>query len=210
MKARCFLSIAFAVSVLAATSCSTSKKTAADVKQGVSTERNLEGEKVQVETLKMSGIEMTQTLNEDGTGMVEIPYKWYAGIGKADNKQVAIELAQREAYATISRMLSNAVLDKANRGNVVPNGKVQQALNTYWEQVSTSLQKGCEPFGNVTVEYSKATGMYNVTAKVGIRGDRFNEMINSAGNYKPDNLAGEDLEQFIEINKSIMEAAKGN
>lgn len=52
--------------------------------------------------------------------------------------------------------------------------------------------------------------MYNVTAKVGIRGDRFNEMINSAGNYKPDNLAGEDLEQFIEINKSIMEAAKGN
>lgn len=89
----------------------------------------------------MSGIEMTQTLNEDGTGMVEIPYKWYAGIGKADNKQVAIELAQREAYATISRMLSNAVLDKANRGNVVPNGKVQQALNTYWEQVSTSLQK---------------------------------------------------------------------
>ena len=116
MKARCFLSIAFTVSVLAATSCSTSKKTASDVKQGVSTERNLEGEKVQVETLKMSGIEMTQTLNEDGTGMVEIPYKWYAGIGKADNKQVAIELAQREAYATISRMLSNAVLDKANRG----------------------------------------------------------------------------------------------
>ena len=52
--------------------------------------------------------------------------------------------------------------------------------------------------------------MYNVTAMVGISGYWFNEMITSAVNYKPDNLAGEDMEQFIEINKSIMEAAKGN
>lgn len=192
------------------TSCSTSKKTTSEVNQGVTTTKNLEGEKVQVETLKMQGIEMAQSLNEDGTGMIEIPYKWYAGMGKADNKQVAIELAQREAYATISRILKNAVMDKSERGNVVVNGKVQQALLTYWEQVSTSLQQGCEPFGNVIVEYSKTTGMYNVVAKVGIRGDRFNDMINSAGSYTPKDLKGEDLEQFIEVNKSIMDAAKGN
>ena len=192
------------------TSCSTSKKTTSEVNQGVTTTKNLEGEKVQVETLKMQGIEMAQSLNEDGTGMIEIPYKWYAGMGKADNKQVAIELAQREAYATISRILKNAVMDKSERGNVVVNGKVQQALLTYWEQVSTSLQQGCEPFGNVIVEYSKTTGMYNVVAKVGIRGDRFNDMINSAGSYTPKDLKGVDLEQFIEVNKSIMDAAKGN
>lgn len=198
-------------SLFLATSCSSSKKAASEeVNQGATTTKSLEGEKVQVETLKMQGIEMAQTLNDDGTGMVEIPYKWYAGIGKADNKQVAIELAQREAYATISRLLKNAVMDKAERGNVVTNGKVQQALLMYWEQVSTSLQQGCEPFGNVTVEYSKTTGMYNVVAKVGIRGDRFNEMINNAGNYSPKDLEGDDLREFIEINKSIMEAAKGN
>lgn len=195
---------------LLVTSCSTSKKTTSEVNQGVTTAKSLEGEKVQVETLKMQGIEMAQSLNEDGTGMIEIPYKWYAGIGKANNKQVAIELAQREAYATISRIIRNAVMDKSERGNVTVNGNVQQALLAYWEQISTSLQQGCEPFGNVTVEYSKTTGMYNVVAKVGIRGDRFNEMINSAGSYTPKDLKGEELEQFIEVNKTIMDAAKGN
>lgn len=87
---------------------------------------------------------------------------------------------------------------------------MQQALTSHWKQVSTSLQQGCEPFGNVTVEYSPTTHMYNVTAKVAIRGDRFNKMLNTAGNYKPEDLSGSELEQFIEVNKSIMEAAKGN
>lgn len=52
--------------------------------------------------------------------------------------------------------------------------------------------------------------MYNVTAKVSIRGDRFNKMLNTASTYKPEDLSGSELEQFIEVNKSIMEAAKGN
>lgn len=171
---------------------------------------SLEGEKVNVESIKMQGIEMSESLNDDGTAMISRPFKWYAGIGKADNKQMAIELAQREAYATISRVLNNAVLDQSERGNVANNGRVQQALTSHWKQVSTSLQQGCEPFGNVTVEYSPTTHMYNVTAKVAIRGDRFNKMLNTAGNYKPEDLSGSELEQFIEVNKSIMEAAKGN
>ena len=158
----------------------------------------------------MQGIEMSESLNDEGTEMINRPFKWYAGIGKADNKQMAIELAQREAYATISRVLNNAVLDQSERGNVANNGRVQQALTSHWKQVSTSLQKGCEPFGNVTVEYSQTTHMYNVTAKVAIRGDRFNKLLNTAGSYKPEDLSGSELEQFIEINKSIMEAAKGN
>lgn len=171
---------------------------------------SLEGEKIKVETIKMQGIEMSESLNDDGSAIISQPFKWYAGIGKADNKQMAIELAQREAYATISRVLNNAVRDQSERGNVANNGRVQQALTSHWEQVSTSLQQGCEPFGNVSVEYSPTTRMYSVTAKIAIRGDRFNKMLNTAGSYRPDNLSGSELEQFIEINRSIMEAAKGN
>ncbi len=191
------------------TSCASTKPVAtAEVTRKTTT--SLEGEKVNVENVKMQGIEMSESLNDEGTEMINRPFKWYAGIGKADNKQMAIELAQREAYATISRVLNNAVLDQSERGNVANNGRVQQALTSHWKQVSTSLQKGCEPFGNVTVEYSQTTHMYNVTAKVAIRGDRFNKLLNTAGSYKPEDLSGSELEQFIEINKSIMEAAKGN
>ena len=52
--------------------------------------------------------------------------------------------------------------------------------------------------------------MYNVTAKVAIRGDRFNDLLNTAGNFRPSDLSGAELDEFIETNKSIMNAAKGN
>ena len=197
------------LSTMVMASCSSTKPVAApEVSRKPAT--SLEGEKVNVETIKMQGIEMSESLNDEGTELISRPFKWYAGIGKADNKQMAIELAQREAYATISRVLNNAVLDQSERGNVANNGRVQQALTSHWKQVSTSLQKGCEPFGNVTIEYSQTTHMYNATAKVAIRGDRFNKLLNTAGSYKPEDLNGPELEQFIEVNKSIMEAAKGN
>ena len=190
-------------------SCASSKRAVvSEVSRSATT--SLEGEKVNVETMKVQGIEMSESLSDDGTEMISRPYKWYAGIGQADNKQMAIELAQREAYATISRVLNNAVYDESERGNVANNGRVQQALTSHWQQVSTSLQKGCEPFGDVRIEYNPTTRMYNATAKVAIRGDRFNKLLNTAGSFKPDNLSGDELEQFIEVNKSIMEAAKGN
>ncbi|MCQ2051324.1 MAG: hypothetical protein MJY74_03880 [Bacteroidaceae bacterium] len=180
------------------------------VESTIATGTSLEGTQTRVETVKLQGIEMSEALSEDGTQMIMRPFKWYAGIGKADNKQMAIELAQREAYATISRIFTNAVKDEAERGNVANNGAVQQALTSHWEQFSASLQKGCEPFGNTSIEYDQATRMYTATSKVGIRGDRFNQLLNTAGNFKPSNLSGAELEQFIEVNKSIMEAAKGN
>ena len=192
-------------------SCGTSKKAVAPaVESSKTVTKNLEGEKVNVETVKLTGIEMAESLNEDGTDLIKRPYKWFAGIATADNKQMAIELAQREAYATISRVLSNAVEDKAEKGAVVLNGKVQQSVTSHWEQFSISLQKACEPFGNTTIEYNPQTKMYTATAKVGIRGDRFNQLLNSAGDFKPSDLTGEDLEEFIKINKEIMEAARGN
>ncbi len=185
-------------------SCSTAQKAT------VEEITNIEGEKVVSQTITLQGITMAETLNEEGTAITKLPFKWYAGIGRADNKQVAVELAQREAYATISRVLTNAVHDTAQRGNLANNGRVQQALTSHWEQVSLSLQKGCEPLGDVTIEYSPQTRMYQVVAKVAIRGDRFNQLLNTAGSFKPNNLTGEELDKFVQINKTIMEAAKGN
>lgn len=211
MRKNFFLGASIAIAMIAFVSCGSSKNTLKPtVESSISKQTTLEGTKVNVETVKLQGIEMSEALSEDGASIVKVAYKWYAGTGKADNKQVAIELAQREAYATISRLFSNLVKDEAERGNVANNGRVQQALTSHWEQFSTSLQKGCEPFGNTTVEYDQATRMYNVTAKVAIRGDRFNELLNTAGNFRPSDLSGAELDEFIETNKSIMNAAKGN
>ena len=171
--------------------------------------RSLEGDRVTVETVALQGIEMSESLSEDGTEIIRRPFKWYAGHGMADNRQMAIELAQREAYATISRVLNNIVQDQAQRGNLANNGKVQQALSSYWEQISVSVQNACEPFGETVVEYNPSTGMYNVTAKVGIRGDRFNDLLDTAGKIPENELDKDELDEFIDINKSIMEAAKG-
>lgn len=196
---------------IVATSCGTFKKVIAPSEESYrNTVVNLEGNKVVSETIKLTGIEMADALNDDGTDMIKRPYKWFAGIGTADNKQVAIELAQREAYATISRVLNNAILDQSERGNIANNGRVQQAITSHWKQVSTSIEKACEPFGNTIVEYNPSTRMYEATSKVGIRGDRFNQLLNTAGNFKPSDLTGTELEQFIMTNKSIMEAARGN
>lgn len=181
-----------------------------DVVLGREKSKSLEGERVMVEHYRQTGYTNYEGLNEEGTKIVKTPYKWFAGIGKADDKQVAIEMANREAYATIAMVLNNAVQSAAERGNVANNGHVEKALTTYWKQVSISLTKACEPFGEATIAYSPATRMYEVTAKVGIRGDRFQDLLNSAGAFRPSDLSGEELEQFIEVNKAIMEAARGN
>lgn len=189
-------------------SCGSSKNMAVETRTEKST--SLEGEKIVVETAKLQGIDMVDDLSEDGTKMVKVAYKWYAGIGKANDKQTAIEMAELEARATISRVIENAVLAQSERGSVVNNGDVQKALKSHWQQVSMSIQNACEPFGETKIEYSPSTKMYTVTQKVGVRGDKFQKMLNNAGNYKPSTLQGDELQQFIEVNKSIMEAAKGN
>ncbi len=208
MKKSVLLSgLAFAAIIMLA-SCGSQKSTV--VESRIDKERSLEGEKVVVETTKLYGTETVEALNEDGTKMVKVPYKWYAGIGKANDKQTAIEMAELEARATISRIIENAVLAESERGTVANNGDVQKALTSHWKQVSATIQNACEPIGDTKIEYSPSTKMYTVTAKVGIKGERFQQLLNSAGNFKPSNLSGDDLEKFIETNKSIMNAAKGN
>lgn len=193
---------------LALVSCGSEKNMA--VQSNIEKQKSLEGESVMVETTKLTGIEMVDDLSEDGSKMIKIPYKWFAGIGKANDKQTAVEMAELEARATISRVIDNAVLAEAERGTLGNNGEVQKAITSHWKQVSTSLQKACEPFGDTKIEYSPSTKMYTVTQKVGIRGDKFQQMLNNAGSFKPNSLSGKDLDNFIEVNKSIMNAAKGN
>lgn len=200
-----FAAVALAAMVMV--SCGSSKKAAESrIDKGTS----LEGEKVVVETARLQGIDMVEGLSEDGTKIVKVAYKWYAGIGKANDKQTAIEMAELEARATISRIVENAVVANSERGSLVDNGEVQKALTSHWQQVSRSIQNACEPFGDTKIEYSSSTRMYTVTAKVGIRGDKFQQMLNNAGNFKPSTLSGKDLDDFIKANQEIMNAAKGN
>ena len=189
-------------------SCGSSKNMA--VQSNIEKQTSLEGEKVVVETTKLSGIEMVDALSEDGTKMVKVPYKWYAGIGKANDKQTAIEMAEMEARATISRIIENAVDAKIEESKLAVDGEVHKAIAANWTQVSKSIQNGCEPFGDTKVEYSPSTKMYTATAKVGIRGDKYQQLLNNAGNYKPAQLSQSQMDEFIQLNQSIMNAAKGN
>lgn len=196
-----------ALAAMVMVGCGSSKNvTESRIDKGTS----LEGEKVVVETAKLQGIDMADELSEDGTKIVKVAYKWYAGIGKANDKQTAIEMAELEARATISRIVENAVMTTAERGTLANNGEVQKALTSHWQQVSRSIQNACEPFGDTKIEFSPSSKMYTVTAKVGMRGDKFQQMLNNAGNFKPSTLSGKDLDDFIKVNKEIMNAAKGN
>lgn len=160
--------------------------------------------------LKLQGVEMVETISDDGMSMIKRPYRWYAGMAEADVQSVAVEMAQMEAYATVSRVIENMVMAKAERGTVGVNGKVQKAIKSHWEQVSMSIQKACEPFGDTEVSYNSETGLYEVVAKVGIRGDRYVKMLDGAKEDKPDGLNAEEAKEFVVINETIIDAAKGN
>lgn len=208
MKKVVFFS-AIAIAMLSIFSCGTAKQTTTKPESARNNVTGLEGNTVVEATIKTSGFENADALSDDGTEIIKRPYKWYLGIGEADDQQMAIEIAQREAYATISRIMNNAVQDEAERGKINTNKQVQQALTSHWNQFSQSLLKACEPFGDATVQYNPSTRLYKAYAKVAVRGDYFNQMLKTAAEFKPANLKGEELEQFIETNKAIMEAARG-
>lgn len=192
-----------AMAALMLSACGSSKKV-----EKVETGKSLEGERVRVENTQVRGFEMADALSEDGTQIIKVPYVWFAGTAKADRKQVAIEMAQGEAYAAVSREILNAVLSEAERANLANNGVVQQALTQHWKQISSTVLNGCGPFGEAEVQYSEQTRMYTVRAKVAMRGDQYNKLIRDAGSYKPNNLKGQELEDFIDANHKIMDAVK--
>lgn len=200
-----FSGIAFAA-ILMMASCGSKKNTVVQTSDQV---RNIKGDVVNVEWVETSGFEEFQTLSDDGTKMVYVLYKWYSGTGTADDRQAAIEMAELEARATVSRVIENAVLAESKRGTLVNNGNVQKALQSHWSQVSGSIQNACGPVGDTKLEFDPATKMYTATVKVGVRGDRFQQMLNNAGDFKPANLSGDDLQQFIDANNSIISASRG-
>lgn len=153
---------------------------------------------------------MVETINDDGTDVIKRPYRWFAGMAEADVESIAVEMAQLEAYAAVSRVIENAVSTKAERSSLAVDGKVSKALKSYWEQMSFSIQKACEPFGDTEVTYNTQTGLYEVTAKVGIRGDRYVKLLDGAKNAKPEGLDKEELQEFLEVNDAIIDAAKDN
>lgn len=153
---------------------------------------------------KLQGIEMVETLSDDGLRIIKMPFKWFAGFGEADDKQLAIEIAQREAQATVSRLIRNEILDQAAKVSVDVNGRVCQALITSWEQYSHNILIGCEPFGDTEIKYNSCTGMYAVKAKIGIQGDRFKKMMNEYKERIPEELTPVEVQQFIQINQTVV------
>lgn len=161
-------------------------------------------------TLQLQGVTMIETINDDGTDMIKRPYRWFAGMAEADVESVAVEMAQLEAYAAVSRVIENAVTTKAERSSLTVDGKVAKALKSHWEQMSFSIQKACEPFGDTEITFNDKTGMFEVIAKVGIRGDRYVKILDGAKKAKPEGLSNDELQSFIEVNDAIIDAAKSN
>lgn len=156
------------------------------------------------ENVQLHGLEMVETLSDDGLEIVKRPFKWYAGFGEADDKQIAIEIAQREAQAAVSRIIQNEIIDQATKIGVDVNGRVCQALVTGWAQYSHSILVGCEPFGNAEVKYNPQTGLYRAKAKIGIQGDRFKKMMNEYKEKAPENLSEAEFLQYVQINQTIV------
>lgn len=191
-------------------SCGSTKKTTVSpaVNSTITTVTSLEGQTVNQQDMEMSGIDYGKSLSEDGTQIIQVPYKWFAGIGSSSDKQIAIELAQREAYANITRVINNAVRDEAQKGALANNDQVQRALTSHWTQFSQAVLTACEPFGSVTVEYDPSKRVYKAIAKIGVAGTHYNKLLETAGNFTPADLDETQMKKFIDINRSIIEASK--
>ena len=132
--------------------------------------------------------------------------KLYQLIAVEPMMTLSMEESSRLSAAYQSRLFM--VMATVEKGALVDNSVVQEALKSHWKQISGNILTGCEPIGAAKVEYNKKTQMYTATAKVGIRGDIYQQMLQKAASFKPNNLSGKDLDQFIETNQTIIDAAK--
>lgn len=151
------------------------------------------------------GVEKADALSKDGTAMVTRSYVFWEGTGVADDKQLAIEEAQREAYAAISRTVTGAVqYAVGSDGNLRDN--VQQKLTQHWTQFANVVLRGCSPFGKASVTYDNSSKMYSAKAKVAMEEDKYKELLGAAANQKDKSLNKSDLENFNAINQKVMGA----
>lgn len=156
----------------------------------------------------MSGVEMVQDLSADGTRIEQVAYRWWLGIGEANVEKVAIRNAESDARRRVAETINSLVTEETKGGEIQVNGNVEEAIKTYWEQKSAALTRGCAPFGEYESEFDEKTGKYKVRAKVGIRGDKYVSILDGTNDAKPEGLTKEEYQQFIDINQSIIDAAK--
>ena len=171
-------------------------------------QRNLEGDCVRVQDEATSGYAMSETLSDDGTRIEQIAYKWFSGYAESDNKQMAIEMAQREAFNTVSRTFQNAVLTAAVGVSNDVNGRAVEAVTSCWAQVSNQVVRGCEPFGENRIEYNGNTGRYKVTAKIAMRGDLYKKIIDNIKNNIPQNLSENEVDIFLSVHTRVVEIVR--
>lgn len=189
-------------------SCGTTKKavsTSVPTSQ-IKTVTSLENTEVREVERVLSDIEIVKVLSEDGTKMVDMPMKWFAGTYKSNNQRVAIEAAQRDAYNTIAREVQNEVMTKGQVNAMDNNSEAREAFRAFSNQVAQATIRGCGPFGKTEIQYDPATGMYTVWAKVALQGDQYRQLIKTAGEAHKEGLSGESLDSYLEAFNKVMEA----
>lgn len=167
-----------------------------------------EGTPVKVEAMK---VEKITELTPDGLDTREVAYKYYTGFGQADKKAAAIDYAQRDAINKISNVISVAVKNAAAGKQLSVDGKVLDAIARSWSQVSETLIQGMEPVGEIEYVFNSQTGMYDVTAKMGMRGDRFLQQLGELKKQVleaplPAGLNADERRNLIEANQEISDA----
>ena len=157
---------------------------------------------------EMSGVEVVQDISADGTKLEQVPYRWWLGMGEATVEKVAIRNAEDDARRRVASTINSFVTEETKGGEIQVNGNVEEAIKTYWEAKAAALTKGCVPYGEYESQYDEKTGKYKVKAKVGIRGDRYAKILDGSNDTKPEGLTQEEYQQFIDINQSIIDAAR--
>ena len=163
---------------------------------------------------QVAGIEMSNALSEDGTEMIQRPYKWWAGFAEVDKYSTAVSQATSDAYVTVAREFNNMVNMVVERGEITTNGKVVDAVKSYWKQVADKLVKQCEVFGDAeTLRYpSEENGnKYLIRAKVALRGDYYIALIDNAAKEAPKKVKGltpAETKEVLDLNNAILEQAK--
>lgn len=158
----------------------------------------------------LSGIEMYESISDDGAKLVKKTFKWYAGFGESNVEAVAIEMAVKDAYARHSRALIEAAIEAETGTNAEPTGygNVEKLLESYWKQVYDSVSQVCETMYTPQSAYNEELGKYKVMVKVGIRGDRLLVFKDWVAKIKPEGITSNDLQTFIDVNNIIMEIPK--
>lgn len=165
---------------------------------------------------QIAGIEMSNALSEDGTSIIQRPYRWWAGFAIVNDYSAAVRQATEDAYTTVAREFNNMVNSVVERGEITTNGRVVSAVKSYWSQVSEKLVKQCGTFGEAEIieqPCEENNKMYTVKAKVAIRGDYYITLIENAVKGSPkmiqtNGMTPQEVDEILDLNNAILRQAK--